>query len=319
MAAPALRCPTLRCGRDTDAAGVIALIGACWAEYPGCVMDMERENAELRALATHYAHKGGALWVSEDNGAIIGMIAVAPLDGATWEVTKAYVAAAHRGTGLALSLATEAETHARAAGANEMRLWSDTRFDRAHRFYEKRGYVRDGPIRVLRDLSKSLEFAYAKPVAGAVIRRLDAAAAASAERPLAEILRACVDAGAAVSFLSPLPLKTARAFYRRLASDVAGGTRILLAGWVDGTLAGTVTLDLATPQNQPHRADVQKLLVQPEARRHGLARRLMAALETEAAAAGRRLLTLDTRADDGAEPLYRSIGYQEAGSFPAMR
>ena len=308
--------PALRSGRDADAAGFIALIGACWAEYPGCVMDMERENTELRALATHYADKGGALWVSEDNGRVVGMAAVAPLDGDCWEIGKVYVDRAHRGSGLAQALMVTAESYARAAGARDVKLWSDTRFERAHRFYEKLGYVRAGPIRVLHDLSRSLEFAYTKPLAGVVIRRLDAAGAASAERSLAEILRACVDAGAAVSFLAPLAVDRARAFYRRLASEVAAGGRILLAGWVDGVLAGMVTLDLVTPQNQPHRADVQKLLVHPDARRHGLARHLMAALEAEAGGVGRRLLTLDTRADDAAEPLYRSLGYHEAGRIP---
>lgn len=308
--------PALRPGRDDDADGFIALISACWAEYPGCVMDMDRENQEFFALATHYATKGGALWVAEEAGKIIGMAGIAQLENKTWELGKFYVDAAHRGTGLAQSLLTTAETHARTAGADEIKLWSDTRFDRAHSFYEKRGYVRNGPIRVLNDLSNSLEFAYTKPISGVVVRRLDAAGAASAERALAEILRACVDNGAAVSFLPPLAPETARAFYHRLASQVAAGTRILLAGWANGRLAGTVTLDLDTPMNQPHRADVQKLLVHPEARRHGLARALMAALETEARAAGRALLTLDTKADDAAEPLYRSLFYHEAGRIP---
>ena len=313
MAAAASR---TRDGRDADAAGFIALIGACWAEYPGCVLDVDGEVPELRALASHYAAKGGALWAAEADGAIIGMAGVAPLDGAVWEMNKLYVAGTHRGTGLAQSLMTAAESHARAAGATEVKLWSDTRFERAHRFYEKLGYVRAGPIRVLHDLSNSLEFPYAKPLRGVVVRRLDAAGAAAAEASLAEILRACVQAGAAVSFLPPLGVDVARGFYHRLAQQVAAGTRVLLAGWVDGTLAGTVTLDCDTPMNQPHRADVQKLLVHPDARRHGLARALMATLEDAACAMGRKLLTLDTRAGDAAEPLYRSLGYHEAGRIP---
>lgn len=306
----------LRPGRDADAAGFIALIGACWAEYPGCVMDMERENAELRALATYYAAKGGALWAAEADGAIVGMAGVAPLDGGSWEIGKVYVDSGHRGTGLALSLMTAAEAHARSAGATELKLWSDTRFTRAHAFYEKLGFVRAGAIRVLNDLSNSLEYAFAKPLSGIVVRRLDVAAAESAGRALAEILRACVDAGASVSYLPPLAPDVARGFYRARVKDVAAGTRIMLAGWVDGVLRGTVMLDMDTPPNQPHRAEVQKLLVHPNARRHGLARALMAALENEAQAAGRRLLTLDTRAGDGAESLYRSMGYEEAGRIP---
>jgi GNAT superfamily N-acetyltransferase len=306
----------LRPGRDDDAAGFIDLIGACWAEYPGCVMDMERENAELRALATYYADKGGALWAVEAGGAFVGMTGVAPLEGGAWEIGKVYVAAGQRGTGLALSLMTAAEARARASGATELKLWSDTRFTRAHTFYEKHGFVRAGAIRVLNDLSNSLEYAYAKPLSGVVVRRLDVAAAESAGRVLADILCACVDADASVSFLPPLAPNEARRFYRARAKDVAAGTRMLLAGWVDGALSGTVMLDMDTPPNQPHRAEVQKLLVHPNARRHGLARALMAALEREAQAAGRRLLTLDTRAEDAAECLYRAIGYHEAGRIP---
>jgi len=306
----------LRPGRDDDAAGFIDLIGACWAEYPGCVMDMERENAELRALATYYADKGGALWAAEADGVLVGMTGVAPLDDGAWEAGKVYVSTGQRGTGLALSLMTVAEAHARAAGATELKLWSDTRFTRAHSFYEKLGFVRAGAIRVLDDLSNSLEYAYAKPLAGVVVQRLDVAAAESAGRALADILCACVDAGASVSYLPPLAPDVARGFYRMKARDVAAGSRIVLAGWVDGVLRGTVMLDMDMPPNQPHRAEVQKLLVHPGARRNGLAHALMDALEDEARAAGRTLLTLDTRAGDAAELLYRSMDYHEAGRIP---
>ncbi|MGE0417618.1 MAG: GNAT family N-acetyltransferase, partial [Acetobacteraceae bacterium] len=85
---------------------------------------------------------------------------------------------------------------------------------------------------------------------------------------------------------------------------------------IDGVLAGTVTLHLATPQNQAHRADVAKLLVDPAFRRHGLAARLMARMEDAARAAGRSLLTLDTQTGDAGEALYRHLGWQEAGRIP---
>lgn len=221
---------------------------------------------------------------------------------------------ARHGTGLGQQLLDVAETHAIAAGAARIVLWSDTRFDRAHRFYEKRSYVRAGPIRVLHDISHSLEFAYAKPVNG--IELLDAAAAASAERRLSDILIDCVAAGASVSFLPPLAPETARAFWKRTTADIAAGTRILLCGWVGGVLAGTVTLDVGTPPNQPHRAEVQKLLVHPDARRRGLARALMQRAESAAVRAGRSLLTLDTRAGDAAERLFRATGWRQAGRIP---
>ena len=305
---------TIRPGSDSDAPGFIALIAACWAQYPGVVFDVNGEMPELHGLATYYTGKGGALWAAESDGEAVGMVAAIPRDAGAWEICRVYTLPSRHGSGLGHRLLDTAEAHARAAGASRLVLWSDTRFDRAHRFYEKCGYVRHGPIRVLHDISNSLEFAYAKPVAG--IERLDAAAAASAVRPLGDILSACVEAGASVSYLPPLPPAVARAFWKRMAADVAAGTRILLAAWDDATLVGTAMLEFAASPNQPHRAEVQKLLVHPAARRRGVARRLMAQLELEAARAGKTLLTLDTRAGDAAEGLYRALGWHEAGRIP---
>jgi GNAT superfamily N-acetyltransferase len=280
------------------------------------VLDVDGEMPELRALASHYADKGGALWVAEAGGQIIGMVATAPHDADTWEICRVYTMPSTHGGGLGERLLTTAEAHARDAGGRRLVLWSDTRFDRAHRFYEKHSYVRHGPIRVLRDVSNSLEFGYAKPVAG--IEMLDAAAAASAERRLAEILCACVDDGASVSYLPPLAAETARGFWKRASADVAAGTRILLAAWHDAILVGTAMLEFASAPNQPHRAEVQKLLVHPDARRRGVARSLMTRLEQGAHRAGKTLLTLDTRAGDTAERLYRDMGWHEAGRIPGF-
>jgi len=306
----------LRPGLDADAASFIALIAGCWAEYPGCVMDLDGEVPELRALASYYAGQGGALWVGEAAGEIVGMVATRPLGLDAWEICKMYVAPAQRGGGLAQALLEAAENHARAGGGAIMKLWSDTRFARAHRFYEKYSYVRSGPIRALNDASNSIEFAYAKPLAGVAVQRLDAAAATAAEYRLTAVLKACVDGGASVSFLAPLEAATARAFWRRTSTDVAAGRRIVFAAWVEGEIVGTVQLDLATPPNQPHRADLQKLLVTARARRHGVARRLMQAAEQAAREAGRTLLVLDTCAGGAAEALYRSLGWIEAGCIP---
>lgn len=277
-------------------------------------MDVDGEMPELHALASYYAGKGGFLWIAELDGKAAGMIAVRPIDDATWEICRVYVDPALHGSGLAHALLDRAERHAIAAGAERLALWSDTRFDRAHRFYEKRSYVRHGPVRVLHDISNSLEFGYAKPVNGVAV--LDIAAATSAETRLADILIACVEAGASVSFLPPLPRDKAKAFWRRAASDAGTGKRLLLAAWRDGEMVGTGMLDLATPQNQPHRAEVQKVLVHPVARRNGLGQRIMLALEQSALAAGRSLLTLDTRAGDAGEALYRAMGWHEAGRIP---
>jgi ribosomal protein S18 acetylase RimI-like enzyme len=307
----------LREGRDEDAAGFIALIDACWAEFPSFILDVDAELPELRALASHFANEGGQLWAAEAEGDIVGMVATRPLrHDKAWEICRMYVAQSQRGSGLAQRLLTTAEDHARAHGAERLVLWTDTRFDAAHRFYEKSGYVRQGAIRILDDLSKSLEFRYAKPAKGLVVEALDAAAAASAERRLAEILVACVEAGAAVTFLPPLSPEVARGFWHGVSGDVAAGRKLLLAAWLDGALVGTVQLTLAMPPNQPHRAEVTKLLVDPAARRRGIGRALMRRAEQAAQRLRRRLLTLDTRAGDAAEALYRSLGWQEAGRIP---
>jgi GNAT superfamily N-acetyltransferase len=311
-----IRPEVLRPGRDDDAEAVIALITACWAEYPGCIMDVDGENPDLRALASHFAQAGGALWVAEQDGVLVGMVAVRPTAGPLWELCRMYVAKSQHGTGLAQRLLATAETHARGQEAKTLELWTDTRFDRAHRFYERSGFVRAGPIRALHDIANSLEYHYEKPLSGPSVRPLDAAAASSAARTLGRVLQGCVESGASVSFLPPMPLETAEAFFRRKATDVAQGNRILLAAWLDGTLAGTVSVDLDTPQNQPHRAEIQKLLVHPNARRHGLANDLMAEAERLAAEAGRTLLTLDTRASDAGERLYRARGWTECGRIP---
>ena len=186
---PADRNPIIRPGRDSDADGFIAMIAACWGEYPGIVIDIDGELPELRALASHYAGKGGALWAAEADGRVVGMIGVAPRSEGVWEILRLYMLQPYRGSDLAPRLLATAETHARAAGATRLVLWSDTRFDRAHRFYEKHSYIRHGPIGVLHDISNSLEFGYAKPVSG--IEVLDTAAAAS---PSGGWPRSCVPA-----------------------------------------------------------------------------------------------------------------------------
>lgn len=304
----------IRPGRDTDGPGIIALIGTCWAAYPGIRMDVDGEMAELRALATYYASQGGKLWVAEQDAKIAGMIAVRRESATTWEVCRVYADPSLHGSGLGHVLLDAAEAHAIAASAMRLTLWSDTRFGRAHGFYEKRCYVKAGGVRVLHDISGSLEFGYAKPVDG--LQRLDIAAAGSAERPLADLLVACVDAGASVSFLAPLSQAKAAGFWRGVAVDVGAGGRVLLAAWRGGRVVGAGMLDLATPENQPHRAEVQKLLVHPSYRRMGIGRDIMSALEQSAQDAGRVLLTLDTRAGDAGEALYRAQGWHEAGRVP---
>jgi ribosomal protein S18 acetylase RimI-like enzyme len=134
---------------------------------------------------------------------------------------------------------------------------------------------------------------------------------------LAGVLHAAVHAGASVSFILPFSLDDARAFWRdQVLPRIAAGTRRVLVARLTGRIVGTVQLDLATPPNQAHRAEVLKLLVHPDARRHGIARALMIALEDVARAENRTLLTLDTRTGDLAEPLYLSLGFVRVGVIP---
>jgi GNAT superfamily N-acetyltransferase len=306
----------IRAGRDPDGMALIALIWACWSAYPGVQMDLDGEMPELHALATYYGARGGALWVAETDGAVSGMIAVRPLEGRYWEICRVYVDPALHGAGLGPALLDLAERYAIAAGADRLVLWSDTRFDRAHRFYEKRSYVRHGAVRVLNDISNSLEYGYAKPVDG--IEALDIAAAESAVGRLAALLVACVDDGGSVAFLKPLASSKARAFWQRAASDAGVGRSVLLGAWRSGVLSGVGLLSLAIPETQGHRARVRMLLVEPGARRMGLGRQLLRRLEEAARSGGRSLLTLETRAGGADEALCRHEGWREAGRIPGF-
>jgi GNAT superfamily N-acetyltransferase len=149
------------------------------------------------------------------------------------------------------------------------------------------------------------------------IRRIDGAEAAAHIEALADVLLDCVEGGASVSFMWPLPRAKALAFWRNVADGVARGERVLLVAEIGGgRVVGTVQLITAQPDNQPHRADVAKMLVHRSARRRGIAQRLMAALDDEARAAGRTVLVLDTVTGGDAERLYRRAGWQCVGDVP---
>jgi GNAT superfamily N-acetyltransferase len=134
---------------------------------------------------------------------------------------------------------------------------------------------------------------------------------------LAALLHACVCGGASVSFVLPFSHEDARTFWiEQVLPAVAAGTRCLLVARSASRIIGTVQLDLATPPNQPHRAEVKKLLVHPDARRRGIAKALMNAVDVEARKLQRALLTLDTVTNGPAERLYQSLGYFPVGSIP---
>lgn len=149
------------------------------------------------------------------------------------------------------------------------------------------------------------------------IARLDAPQAQAALPQLAEVLLDCVHGGASVSFMAPLSDEKALAFWRGVADGVGRGERVLLVAQdAGGEIVGTVQLVLAQPDNQPHRADVAKMLVHRKARRRGIAQRLMAAVETAAREAGKTVLVLDTVTGGDAERLYERAGWQRVGVVP---
>jgi GNAT superfamily N-acetyltransferase len=145
---------------------------------------------------------------------------------------------------------------------------------------------------------------------------LDAKAALAAINELAGVLEDCVAGGASVSFMPPFTYADAAAFFERVAADVARGDTVLLVARDNGSIVGTVQLGLALPPNQPHRADVKKLLVHRRARGSGFGAALMQCLEQEAKARGRTLLVLDTGVGGEAEQLYLRSGWTPIGVIP---
>ncbi len=132
---------------------------------------------------------------------------------------------------------------------------------------------------------------------------------------LSELLIDCVDGGASVSFMHPLPLTKAMDFWRQVGEAVKRGERALLVADDGDGVAGTVQLIFGLPENQPHRADVSKMLVHRRARRRGLGAALLGAAEDVARSCGRSLLVLDTASGD-AERLYERQGWQRCGVIP---
>jgi GNAT superfamily N-acetyltransferase len=148
------------------------------------------------------------------------------------------------------------------------------------------------------------------------IRVVGADEAPSLADQLAGLLVDCVDGGASVSFIAPLEKRKALRFWEKVARGVAQGERILLVAESDGRIMGTVQIVIDQPENQPHRADVSKLLVHRDFRRQGVGSQLMAEVDIVAERAGRTLLVLDTETGSDAERLYLRSGWTRAGVIP---
>ncbi|KJC35831.1 GNAT family acetyltransferase [Bradyrhizobium sp. LTSP885] len=133
---------------------------------------------------------------------------------------------------------------------------------------------------------------------------------------LGELLVETVASGGSVSFMHPLPLDDAHAFWQGSLGAAARGDRVVLGAFDGDDLIGTVTLLLKLPPNQPHRAEIAKMMTRIAYRKRGVATALMQAAERLAIDHGRTLLVLDTAVDDGAAPLYERLGFQLSGIIP---
>ncbi len=136
---------------------------------------------------------------------------------------------------------------------------------------------------------------------------------------LTGLLVHCVEAGASIGFLAPLPAADARAYWRAVTADIPAGKRVVLIAreTASGPIVGSAQLALETRPNGRHRAEVQKVVVHSAYRRRGIARLLMAAIEAAARVRGVRLLYLDTsEGPAGARAFYETIGYVYAGGIP---
>lgn len=155
----------LRPVTDADGPALVDLIGAVYAEYPGCVLDLPGVDADLPRFASALDAVGGAGWVLPDGDALAACVGWAShdVDGEPGgELKRLYVAAAHRGRGLGSALVATVESTIAAAGGGVVELWSDSRFTDAHRLYERLGYTPTGESRHLGDPSDTTEHRFVR-------------------------------------------------------------------------------------------------------------------------------------------------------------
>jgi GNAT superfamily N-acetyltransferase len=153
----------IRPAADADADAIIALIDLCWSAYPGVTLDVDLEEPGLRRPASHFRERDGELWTGWAGAALAGCGGYA-FDAvrAEAELHKLYVHPDQRRSGLGRRLTALVEETARRRGARRITLWSDTRFETAHRFYLSLGYTRADGIRALNDISNTREFQFVK-------------------------------------------------------------------------------------------------------------------------------------------------------------
>lgn len=155
----------IRPAADGDAPALIRLVDALYRDYPGCVLLVDEEEPELRRPASAYA-PGGAWWVAERGGRLVASVAVRPSTYRSgWgELRKLYVERRTQGQGLGAALLAFAEGEMAARGWRDLHLWTDSRFDAAHRLYVRAGWQRQALTRLLGDASRTTELEFVKRV-----------------------------------------------------------------------------------------------------------------------------------------------------------
>lgn len=158
--------PQLRPATDGDSPRIVGIVGACFAQHPGCVFDAAGEMPELLRIAAHYRDLGGEAWVAAEEDSVLACVAWKPSAAGNIELQRLYVDPPAQGKGLGVQLLQHAIGRARQGGARAIELWTDTRFAAAHRLYEKHGFLRGAMTRSLGDKSHSVEFFYLLPLCG---------------------------------------------------------------------------------------------------------------------------------------------------------
>lgn len=153
--------PSYRAAMDEDATDLIRLVGTCFAEFTGCFLDVPGEEPVLYEFATHFERSGGEtrLAVSAE-GLVVGMIAWSPKDADTAELKKLYVDPGAQRQGIGKTLVSWVIERVATGGRSRLILWTDTRFEDAHRLYERHGFTRQPELRTLEDLSNTSEAYY---------------------------------------------------------------------------------------------------------------------------------------------------------------
>ncbi|WP_240969571.1 GNAT family N-acetyltransferase [Sneathiella limimaris] len=155
-----------RAAVDEDADGLIELVDRCYADYEGCILDVDAEEPQLRYIATYFAEKDGEFWVATRDAQIVGSIGYT-YDKRVCEIKHLYVDNRIRRQGIATRLCDLVENAAHQREAEKLILWTDTRFETAHQLYERRGFKGKTETRELQDLSQTTEYYYEKSLRSA--------------------------------------------------------------------------------------------------------------------------------------------------------